>query len=226
MHFHRDVLAICDCFSRHLLQPTADDVFCGTPPLAFTFGLGGLALFPMREGAASLLLEQAAPAELADGDRDASADRLLHRADRLPRAAQGWTRSTTSSSLKKCVSAGEHLPKATWELVREKLGIELIDGIGATEMLHIFIAAARRGHPPRRDRQAGAGLSRQGRRRQRAARSSRHVGRLAVKGPTGCRYLADRAPARLCAGRLEPHRRQLRAWTRTAISGSRRAPTT
>jgi 2-aminobenzoate-CoA ligase len=189
-HFHRDMLAICDGFSRQLLRPGADDLFCGSPPLAFTFGLGGLALFPLREGAASLLLEQAAPAQLAEAIATFRPT-ICFTAPTAWRALAGLADEHDLGSLRKGVSAGEHLPRATFELVREKLGLELIDGIGSTELLHIFIAAAGTDIRPGATGKPVPGY--------RAKIVDRHgdevppdtVGRLAVKGPTGCRYLAD-----------------------------------
>ena len=190
VHFHRDLLAICDGFSRQLLRPTADDLFCGSPPLAFTFGLGGLALFPLREGAASLLLEQAAPAQLAEAIATFRPT-ICFTAPTAWRALAGLAGQHDLGSLRKGVSAGEHLPKATFELVREKLGLELIDGIGSTELLHIFIAAAGADIRP-----GATGRPVPGYQARIVDGHGRDlppgkVGRLAVKGPTGCRYLAD-----------------------------------
>jgi 2-aminobenzoate-CoA ligase len=190
LHFHRDMLAICDGFSRQLLKPTAGDLFCGSPPLAFTFGLGGLALFPMRAGAAALLLEQAAPPQLAEAIAK-HRPTICFTAPTAWRALAGLAEKHDLGSLSKGVSAGEHLPKATWQLVTDKLGIELIDGIGATEMLHIFIAAAGAEIRP-----GATGRPVPGYRAKVVDERGREVppgtvGRLAVQGPTGCRYLAD-----------------------------------
>jgi 2-aminobenzoate-CoA ligase len=190
VHFHRDMLAICDGFSRQLLRPGADDLFCGSPPLAFTFGLGGLALFPLREGAASLLLEQAAPAQLAEAIATFRPT-ICFTAPTAWRALAGLADQHDLGSLQKGVSAGEHLPKATFELVRERIGIELIDGIGSTEMLHIFIATAGADIRP-----GATGRPVPGYQARIVDEEGREVppgtvGRLAVKGPTGCRYLAD-----------------------------------
>ncbi len=189
-HFHRDLLVICDGFSRQLLRPSADDLFCGSPPLAFTFGLGGLALFPLREGAASLLLEQAAPPQLAAAIAT-HRPTICFTAPTAWRALAGLADQHDLGSLRKGVSAGEHLPKATFELVAAKLGLELIDGIGSTELLHIFIAAAGGDIRPGATGKPVPGYQ--------ARIVDGHgnelppgtVGRLAVKGPTGCRYLAD-----------------------------------
>ncbi len=190
VHFHRDLLAICDGFSRQLLRPCADDLFCGSPPLAFTFGLGGLALFPLREGAASLLLEQAAPPQLAEAIATFRPT-ICFTAPTAWRALAGLAGQHDLGSVRKGVSAGEHLPKATFELVRDKLGLELIDGIGSTELLHIFIAAAGTDIRPGATGKPVPGyqakiVDAQGRDLPPGA-----IGRLAVKGPTGCRYLAD-----------------------------------
>ncbi len=190
VHFHRDLLAICDGFSRQLLRPSADDLFCGSPPLAFTFGLGGLALFPLREGAASLLLEQAAPAQLAEAIATFRPT-ICFTAPTAWRALAGLAGQHDLGSLKKGVSAGEHLPKATFELVREKLGIELIDGIGSTELLHIFIAAAGADIRPGATGRPVPGYQARIVDQRGHELSPGTVGRLAVKGPTGCRYLAD-----------------------------------
>ncbi|MHB8645682.1 MAG: AMP-binding protein [Thermomicrobiales bacterium] len=190
MHFHRDVLAICDCFSRHVLQPVADDVFCGTPPLGFTFALGGLVLFPFRVGASSVLIEQPSPNSLLDAIRHYRVS-VLFTAPTMYRRLTSMVRDYDLSSLRKCVSAGETLPLPTYHAWLEATGIKLIDGIGATEMLHIFISAAGDdirpgatgkpvfGYEARIVDDAGNELP------------PGTVGRLAVRGPTGCRYLAD-----------------------------------
>ena len=190
MHFHRDMMAICDGFSAHVLQPGPDDIFCGSPPLAFTFGLGGLALFPMHAGAATLLLEAAPPDALLAAIEAHSAT-ICFTAPTAYRAMLAKADEHDLSSLKKAVSAGEHLPKATFEAVRDKLGISLIDGLGATEMLHVFITSA-----GDRIRVGATGVPVPGysacildENGNEAPRGT--AGRLAVKGPTGCRYLAD-----------------------------------
>ncbi|HEX5725409.1 MAG TPA: benzoate-CoA ligase family protein [Longimicrobiaceae bacterium] len=190
MHFHRDVLACCDTFSRHVLRPGADDLFCGSPPLAFTFGLGGLILFPFRVGASTLLLEQATPPQLLQGIQEFGAT-VCFTAPTAYRAMAGVAKDFDLSSLRRCVSAGEALPAATFELWREATGIEIVDGIGATEMLHIFISASGDDIRPGSTGKAVPGyratvLDDEGRPAAPGA-----VGRLAVKGPTGCRYLDD-----------------------------------
>ena len=190
MHFHRDVLAICDCFPVHTLVSQADDIFIGTPPLAFTFGLGGLLLFPMRVGAAAVLLEKLSPETLLAAIEKYKAT-VCFTAPTFYRQMAPLAAKFDLSSLAKTVSAGEALPLATREAWQAATGLRMIDGIGATEMLHIFISASgddirpgATGKPvpgyqacilDADGRQAGPGV----------------IGRLAVKGPTGCRYLAD-----------------------------------
>src|SRR5262249_9812563 len=141
MHFHRDLLAVCDTFSKHVLQPDANDIFCGSPPLAFTFGLGGLLLFPLRVGASTLLLPKATAAELL-GAIERHCCTVCFTATTLYRAMLEPVGQFDLSSLKKCVSAGETLPLETFEAWRNATGIRIIDGIGSTELLHIFISAA------------------------------------------------------------------------------------
>ncbi len=190
MHFHRDVIAICDLFPRHVLRPSRDDLFCGSPPLAFTFGLGGLLLFPMRIGASTVLLEQAAPQQLLQGIQDFRAT-VCFTAPTAYRAMATACGSFDISSLKKCVSAGEHLPVATFEKWRAATGLSIIDGIGSTEMLHIFISAAGNDIHPGATGRVVPGY------RARIIDGDGNdvppgtIGHLAVKGPTGCRYLDD-----------------------------------
>jgi 2-aminobenzoate-CoA ligase len=190
MHFHRDVLATCDTFSAHLIKPRPDDVFTGTPPLGFTYGLGGLLLFPLRAGASSLLLERVTPAELADAI-EAHGVTVLSTAPAAYRAMLAAGKAPALTSLRRCVSAGEHLPKSVWEEFRAATGRAIIDGIGSTEMLHIFIAAADGDIRP-----GSTGLAVPGYQAMICDEDGREVpdgapGRLAVQGPTGCRYLSD-----------------------------------
>jgi 2-aminobenzoate-CoA ligase len=192
MHFHRDVMAACLCWPPHVLRATEDDVFIGSPPLAFTFGLGGLLLFPLSVGASTVLIEKASPPDLMAAVDQFGATVMFtaptsYRA--IAVARQG--RPAHAGSLRKCVSAGEALPAATRALWKEATGIELIDGIGATEMLHIFISADEAGARPGATGKVVPGyqacvMDEQGR-----PLPAGQVGRLAVKGPTGCRYLAD-----------------------------------
>jgi 2-aminobenzoate-CoA ligase len=190
MHFHRDVLAICDTFSQHVIQPRPDDIFTGSPPLAFTFGLGGLLLFPLRAGAAALLLEKASPPELADAIEACGAT-ICSTAPTAYRAMLRSGRRASLARLRRAVSAGEHLPEATWRAVYEATGLRLIDGIGSTEMLHVFVSAADDDIKPGATGKAVPGyhvavLDDLG-----APVKPDAPGKLAVKGPTGCRYLAD-----------------------------------
>ncbi len=190
MHFHRDVLAICDCFPRHVLLARADDVFVGTPPLAFTFGLGGLLLFPLRVGAAAVLLERLTPDTLLGAIEHYRAT-VCFTAPTLYRQMAPLASRHDLASLTRTVSAGEALPLATRDAWQQATGLAMIDGIGATELLHIFISAAGTAIRPGATgkpvpgyqacilddagRPVGPGV----------------IGRLAVRGPTGCRYLAD-----------------------------------
>jgi 2-aminobenzoate-CoA ligase len=190
MHFHRDLLAVCDTFSRQVLRPAPDDVFCGSPPLAFTFGLGGLALFPMRVGAAALLLEQAAPPLLLEGIREFGAT-ICFTAPTAYRAMTDAAAEGGTGRLRRCVSAGETLPRATFDAWHQATGLQIIDGIGATEMLHIFISAAGDDIRPGSTGRVVPGyracvLDEEGGEVPRG-----EIGRLAVRGPTGCRYMDD-----------------------------------
>lgn len=190
MHFHRDVLAIADTFSVHVLKPSPDDIFAGSPPLAFTFGLGGLVIFPMRAGASALLLEKAPPAELFDA---VAAHRVsvLFTAPTAYRAAIGLFTDLDVSSLRRCVSAGEALPKTTWQAFYDATGVKIIDGIGSTEMLHIFIGSSDDDIRPGSTGRPVPGYQAQVVDDDGTPVPDGTLGRLAVKGPTGCRYLAD-----------------------------------
>jgi 2-aminobenzoate-CoA ligase len=190
MHFHRDLLAIADTFSAHLVRPVADDLFTGTPPLAFTFGLGGLLVFPLRAGAASLLIEKASPAELADAIAAHRAT-VCFTAPTAYRAMIAGGKAGQLGSLRRAVSAGEHLPAATWEAFREATGVALIDGIGSTEMLHVFVSAADDDIRPGATGRAVPGYAAAVLDEAGNPVPDGVPGRLAVKGPTGCRYLGD-----------------------------------
>jgi 2-aminobenzoate-CoA ligase len=190
MHFHRDVLAICDCFPPHTLGSREDDVFVGTPPLAFTFGLGGLLLFPLRVGAAAVLLEKLTPESLLAAIARFRAT-VCFTAPTFYRQMAPLAAQVDLGSLRKCVSAGEALPLATRDGWRAATGIDMIDGIGATEILHIFISASGADIRPGATGRPVPGyracvLDAEGR-----PVGPGVIGRLAVKGPTGCRYLAD-----------------------------------
>jgi 2-aminobenzoate-CoA ligase len=190
VHFHRDVIAMCDCFPRSCLKVHKDDIFCGSPPIAFTFGLGGMLCFPMRFGASTVLVEKPAPDVLLDTVQRSGAT-VLFTAPTMYRQMAAMAEDYDLRSLRKCVSAGEALPDATRQLFKQASGIEIIDGIGTTEMIHIFIS-----HTPERVRRGATGYAIPGYRAcvlDDEGQPCRPgvVGRLAVKGPTGCRYLAD-----------------------------------
>jgi 2-aminobenzoate-CoA ligase len=195
MHFHRDVMAACACWPRHVLRPRADDVFIGSPPLAFTFGLGGLLLFPMSVGASTVLLDRAGPQQLLPAISEFAATVLFtaptsYRA--MAEAARGMSLAAArGGTLRHCVSAGEALPTATRALWKDATGIEIIDGIGATELLHIFISADEASSRP-----GATGTVVPGYRAEVVDGEGKPVppgtvGRLRVQGPTGCRYLDD-----------------------------------
>lgn len=190
MHFHRDILANADTFARHILQPTRDDVFAGSPPLAFTFGLGGLVVFPLRFGASSLLTEKAGPVQLAECAAAAGVT-ILFTAPTAYRAILKEERGDLLRSLRVAVSAGEHLSKETWEAVHQATGLRLVNGIGATEMLHVFISAAGDDIRPGTTGRAVPGYRATILDDEGNDLGPGHVGRLAVIGPTGCRYLDD-----------------------------------
>ena len=190
MHFHRDILANADTFARHILAPTPDDVFAGSPPLAFTFGLGGLVVFPLRFGASTLLTERTTPVELAQFSHDAGAT-VLFTAPTAYRAILKEGKAELLRPLRIAVSAGEHLPAATWEAVKDATGLELIDGIGSTELLHVFISAAGADIRPGTTGTAVPGYRATILDLDGNELGPDEVGRLAVIGPTGCRYLDD-----------------------------------
>ena len=190
VHFHRDILAVTDTYGRYVLRPDPDDIFIGSPPLAFTYALGGLVLFPMRFGASAALLEQAAPPQLLAGIE-------AYRATITVTSPTGYrsmlkqVRGFDLSSLRKGVSAGETLPASTFDAWLEATGVRLMDGIGSTEMLHMFI-----GCQPEHARSGSTGRVVPGFRaivvdEEGKEAPTNTVGRLAVKGPTGCRYLDD-----------------------------------
>ncbi|MCS0591956.1 AMP-binding protein [Massilia norwichensis] len=190
MHFHRDILAICDCFPRYTLKAGADDIFIGTPPLAFTFGLGGLLLFPLRFGAAGVLLEKLTPEGLLAAIERYRAT-VCFTAPTFYRQMTPLVPSYDLRSLQKCVSAGEALPLATREAWKRATGIAMIDGIGATEILHIFISASGDAIRPGATGKPVPGYAACILDDDGQPVGPGVIGRLAVKGPTGCRYLAD-----------------------------------
>ncbi|MGP4019052.1 AMP-binding protein [Saccharopolyspora sp. 5N708] len=190
MHFHRDVLANADTFGKHVLKPNAEDVFTGTPPLGFTFGLGGLVVFPMRVGASSLLLEKVGPDELAAAVAEHGVT-VLFTAPTAYKALLSVDRGTDLATLRRCVSAGEHLPKEVWEEFRRRTGLKIIDGIGGTELLHIYISAADDDIRPGATGKAVPGFEAAVIDDDGTPMPDGEPGRLAVRGPTGCRYLND-----------------------------------
>jgi len=191
MHFHRDILAICDTFSQRVLQPAEDDIFCGTPPLAFTYALGGLLLFPFRVGASAVLIEQPSPQALLEAVQDDHAT-IMFTAPTMYRNLTPVVQDWDISTLRKCVSAGETLPASTFHGWHEATGIRIIDGIGATEMLHIFISASGDDIRPGSTGKAVPGYQAQVVGDDLNPLPPGTVGRLAVCGATGCRYLDDR----------------------------------
>lgn len=190
MHFHRDILIIADTFSAKIVKPTPDDVFAGSPPFAFTFGLGGLLIFPLRVGASTVLLEAAGPPALIEAIPQYGIT-CLFTAPTAYRAMLPMAPNADLSSLRRCVSAGETLPKATWEAWFDATGIKLIDGIGATEMLHIFISASDDDIVPGSTGRPVPGFIAEVVDENLVALPAGTPGRLAVRGPLGCRYLAD-----------------------------------
>ncbi len=191
MHFHRDVIAMCDCFPRSFKMAEPHDIFIGTPPLAFTFGLGGLTCFPMRFGASTRFF----PGPLGPEEMMKAIEKYritsLYTAPTMYRLLAELAPKYDISSLVKCVSAGETLPKATWEAFFKATGIPIVDGLGSTEMIHIFVSASRE------DMRAGfTGKAIPGYKARIVDENGNECrtgepGLLAVQGPTGCRYLAD-----------------------------------
>jgi 2-aminobenzoate-CoA ligase len=195
VHFHRDILSVTDTYGRHVLKPRQNDIFIGSPPLAFTYGLGGLLLFPMRFGASTAWLEQASPTQLLEGIQQYRATITVtsptgYRA-MLAQMVETGAGNFDLTSLRCGLSAGETLPATVFEAWEKATGIRLMDGIGSTELLHVFIGcpadAARPGFTGRvvPGYQAMV-IDDQGTEVPRGT-----IGRLAVSGPTGCRYLGD-----------------------------------
>lgn len=189
VHFHRDIAAMAETFSRHVLQPKPDDIFVGTPPLAFTFGLGAGVIFPAHAGAATVICERPGFDVLADAI-------ARHKATTLFTSPTGYRALMKQdlrqlASLHTCVSAGEHLPQATSDQWFERTGIRLIDGIGSTEMIHIFVSARGDDIRPGATGKAVPGYEATLIDETNAPFEGEGEGRLAIRGPTGCRYLAD-----------------------------------
>ena len=190
VQFHRDILAPCDTFARHLVKPRPGDVFMTSAPMAFTFGLGVTLMFPLRFGAAAATIEQAAPHVILDAI-------AKHGITHLGTAPTAYKAMLSQPNLDKalkslcyCISAGEHLPQAIWHAWKERTGIKITDGIGSTEMMHIFVSAAGDEICPGSTGKEVPGytatlLDADGN------EIAEGIGRLAIKGPTGCRYLDD-----------------------------------
>ncbi|WP_146590590.1 AMP-binding protein [Puniceibacterium confluentis] len=191
MHFHRDLMIIADGYAREVLAVTPEDVFVGSPPLAFTFGLGGLALFPLRFGAAATLLENASPPNMIEIIQKYKATICFTAPTAYRVMLQAMEEGADLSSLRAAVSAGETLPAPIYEAWMAQTGKPMLDGIGATEMLHIFVTNRFDDHRPACTGKPVTGYEAKviGEDGQEVPRGT--VGRLAVRGPTGCRYLAD-----------------------------------
>jgi 2-aminobenzoate-CoA ligase len=188
MHTHRDVIAIGDTFSRHVLRAEPDDLFATSAPLAFTFGLGSALVFPLHAGAAAFLVEKATPGEMADLVAHHGVT-VLSTAPTGYRAMLAEGRTAQLAGVRRLVSAGETLPRATWEAIHEATGLKIIDGIGSTEMLHIFLASADDDIRPGSTGRPVPGYVATTLDELGDETPPGVPGRLAVKGPTGCRYL-------------------------------------
>ena len=191
LHFHRDVMSMCHTFSAEVLKPEPDDVFIGSPPLAFMFGLGGLLMFPLHAGASTILLEAAPPPVLADAIRDMGAT-ISFTAPTAYKIMLGSEHVSKLSGLRKAVSAGEHLPKPVYLDWMEKTGVPMIDGLGATEMIHVFLSTT----GTSQDKPGSTGVPTPGYEVRVVGddleeKPAGEEGLLAVRGPTGCKYLSD-----------------------------------
>jgi 2-aminobenzoate-CoA ligase len=198
VHYHRDVLAPADAFARHVLRPLQDDRWACSAPIAFTFGLGMLLIFPWRFGGTAVTIETPGPQPLLDAVERHRVTTLAT-APTAYKAMLGLMENADLSSLHTCVSAGEHLPAATWHAWDDATGLKIVDGIGATEMMHIFISASGDDIRPGATGKAVPGyraavLDDDGR----ALGSG--TGRLAIIGPTGCRYFDDERQAKYVQG--------------------------
>jgi 2-aminobenzoate-CoA ligase len=192
MHFHRDLLVIADSYAKEILSVTPDDIFVGSPPLAFTFGLGGLAIFPLRFGATATLLENASPANMIEIIETYKAT-VSFTAPTAYRAMLGaMHKGADLSSLRVAVSAGETLPGPVFEEWMAKTGKPILDGIGSTEMLHIFISNRLGDAAPASTGKPVGGYEAKIVGDDMKEKPTGEVGKLAVRGPTGCRYLADK----------------------------------
>ncbi len=191
MHYHRDILIIADGYAREVLGVTPRDVFVGSPPLAFTFGLGGLAVFPLRFGATATLLEQASPPNMIEIIEKYKATVCFTAPTAYRVMLRAMQEGADLSSLRAAVSAGETLPKPVYDAWIEQTGKPMLDGIGATELLHIFISNRFDDHQPACTGKPVTGYEARVLDADGNEAADGVVGRLAVRGPTGCRYLAD-----------------------------------
>ncbi len=192
MHFHRDILTIADGYAREVLKVTPEDVFVGSPPLAFTFGLGGLAIFPLRFGAAATLLENATPPNMIQIIETYKATICFTAPTAYRAMMAAMDKGADLSSLRIAVSAGETLPGPVFEQWTSKTGKPILDGIGSTEMLHIFITNRTGEARPGATGKPVTGYVARVVDEQMNEVPRGEIGRLAVRGPTGCRYLADK----------------------------------
>lgn len=191
MHFHRDLLIIADAYAKEVLNVQPDDVFVGSPPLAFTFGLGGLAIFPLRFGATATLLEQATPPSMIEIIEKYKATVCFTAPTAYRVMLRAMEEGADLSSLRAAVSAGETLPKPVYDQWIAQTGKPMLDGIGATEMLHIFISNRFDDHQPGCTGKPVTGYEAKILREDGSEADVDEVGQLAVRGPTGCRYLKD-----------------------------------
>ena len=187
MHFHRDLLIIADGYAKEVLGVTPEDVFVGSPPLAFTFGLGGLAIFPLRFGATATLLEQATPPNMIEIIEKYKATVCFTAPTAYRLMLRAMEDGADLSSLRAAVSAGETLPQPVYDDWQAKTGKPMLDGIGATEMLHIFISNRFDDHQPACTGKPVTGYQAKVIGPDGATLPDGEVGRLAVRGPTGCR---------------------------------------
>lgn len=191
VHFHRDLLIIADAYAKEVLSVTPDDIFVGSPPLAFTFGLGGLAIFPLRFGAAATLLEQATPPKMIEIIETYKATISFTAPTAYRVMLSAMDEGADLSSLRAAVSAGETLPAPVYEAWMKKTGKPMLDGIGSTEMLHIFISNRFGDSAPASTGKPVGGYEAKIVDEDMKEKPRGEIGRLAVRGPTGCRYLAD-----------------------------------
>jgi 2-aminobenzoate-CoA ligase len=191
MHFHRDLLIIADGYAREILQVTPGDVFVGSPPLAFTFGLGGLAIFPLRFGAAAILLENASPQNMVEIIETYKATIIFTAPTAYRAMLAAMNEGANLSSVRMAVSAGETLPAPVFNDWVRKTGKPILDGIGSTEMLHIFISNRLNDAAPACTGRPVGGYEAKVVDDDMKEKPRGEIGRLAVRGPTGCRYLAD-----------------------------------